>query len=199
MKTSSNWRSFLCSIVASLCLLPLVSHSATIVVGTGSNISNLILESASLGLRIYEVHYDSSSGIHDAKFLLDQAIAADNSLTATFINYGNTSNPNYFINSINGETGSSAAPWTWWKQWVAGGSGFENPDFSFNSGTPAAGAWTSGYGISSPNRAIANGSWDAFVLSDGSVLPSVNPVPESSSFALVSLGALVIFRRRRNC
>lgn len=198
MKYTSTRRNFIRSIVAGLCLLPIVSKAANIVVGTGNDRSYLVLESGNLGVRTYEIRYDASSGPHDAKFLIDQAMAGDNTLTAIFFNYGDTNNPNYFIDSINGESGSASPPWTWWKQWVSGGSGFENPDYTFNPGTPTPGAWTSGYGISSPNRLITPGSWDALVLSDGSVMPSVAPIPETSSLLLAPLAALVVLRRRRN-
>lgn len=198
MKHHNRRSNILRTIVAGICLLPVISCAANIVIGTGNVSSYLVLESGNLGLRTYEVQYDSNSGPHDAKFLIDMAIAADNTLTATFFNYGTVSNPNYFIDSINGEAGSSSPPWTWWKQWVAGGAGYENPDYSFNPAEPTPGTWTSGYGISAPNRLIAPGSWDALVLSDGSVLPSIAPVPEPSSLLLVSIAALGVFRRRRH-
>ena len=198
MKHQHRRSNILRSIITGICLLPAVSCAANMVIGTGDTTSYLVLESGNLGLRTYEIQYDSNSGPHDTKFLIDMAIAADTTLTATFFNYGTLADPNYFINAINGEAGSSSEPWTWWKQWVSGGTGYENPDYSFNSGEPTPGTWTSGYGISAPSRLIAAGSWDALVLSDGSVLPSIAPVPEPSSLLLASLAALGAFRRRRH-
>lgn len=200
MKASSNHRNFFRSSIAGLCLLPFTASAANIVVGTGSDHSYLVLESGSLGQRTYEVYYDSGAGAQDAKFLLTQALAGDSSLSATFFNYGTSAEPNYYVDSINGEHGSGSgtieSPYTWWVQWVAGGQGFQNPDYSFNPGAAPQDTWTQGYGISSPNRTIAPGSWDALVLSDGSQLPSVGLVPEASSLLLGALGAVLLVRRR---
>lgn len=201
MKTSQSRRGFLLAVVAGTCLFPSISHAANIIVGSGSDASYLVLQSTNLGVRTYEVHYtyNPTSPI-DAAFLLAQAKAGDAALNYTLLNYGSTSSPNYFVDSVslNGtpEAGSSEPPWTYWTHWVSGGWGFQNPDYSFNPGAVAFGSWEIGYGISS--RTIQPGSTDALFLSDGNSTPSIAPVPETSSAVLALLGSVVIFKRRRS-
>jgi len=198
MKYTTTRRRLIRSVIAGICLLPFASNAANIVVGSGSDTSYLVLESGNLGVRTYEVRYNAADGPYDAKFLFDKALVGDMTLSASFTNSGSPSVPNFFVSSINGEAGSSSPPWTWWVHWVSGGLGFQNPNYSFNSGTPTPGSWSTGFGISAPYRLIAPGSWDALVFSDGSLLPSVSPIPEPSSLLVSSLGALLVFRRRRN-
>ena len=200
MKPMMSARSFLrCVSAAAFLLLPaLSSTAATLVVGSGPDASFLVLESSQLGVRTYEIRYDATSGPKDGKFLFDQALAADATLVATFFNFGTVAEPNFFINAINGEAGSTSPPWTWWAHWVAGGNGWQNPDFSFNPGPAAEGVWSVGNGMSAPWRTLSNGSWDGYVLSDGSSAPSVSPIPEPASALLLAPAALCLLRRRRN-
>lgn len=197
MKPTSIRRNFLRSILAGICLLPLVSNAANTVVGTGSDTSYIVLESGNLGVLTYEVRYDASSGPHDTKFLLDQVLAGDSSISMAFSNWGSPSEPNYSLDSITSNSVTEAAsfspPFVYWAQWVSGG------EAGYPSAVPvSSGSWSYGSGLSSPYRLIAPGSWDAFVYSDGSSAPSPTLVPETSSLLLAPLGALVVFRRRRN-
>jgi hypothetical protein len=201
MKLSQTRRGFLLAVLAGTCLFSSISHAANILVGSGSDISYLVLQSPNLGVRTYEVRYTyNSSSPTDAAFLLAQAKAGDAELNYTLLNYGSPSSPNYFVDtvSLNGtpEAGSTAPPWTYWTHWVSGGWGYQNPDFSFNPGAVPFGTWEIGYGISA--RTIQPGSTDALFLSDGNSTPSIAPVPETSSAVLAMLGSLVIFKRRRN-
>jgi hypothetical protein len=200
MKLSLSRRGFLLAAVAGICLLPFTSNAANIIVGAGSDVSYLLLESPNLGVRTYEVHYTyNSSTPLDAAFLLEQAKAGGSALNYTLINYGTSSAPNYFVNSIllNGtpESGSVAPPWTYWTHWVSGGWGYQAADYSFDPGAVPFGSWTVGYGISA--RTIQPGSTDALFLSDGNSAPSVSAIPETSSALLALLGSVVIFKRRR--
>ncbi len=184
------------TLVAGACLFAGNLHAANIVIGTGADASYLVLESGNIGVRTYEVRYDSSSGPFDSKFLLDQVLANDSSVTMSFSNFGSVSEPNFFVNWITfnavRETNSFVEPYIYWAQWVSGG------DAGFPSAAPiAAGAWAVGSGVSTPYRIIAPGSWDALVFSGGSTPPSVALVPEISTFTLVPLVGLLLGVRRR--
>lgn len=187
----SQWGKTLAALVGA-CLTISVSQAATTVVGSGADTSFLVLNSPNLGERTYEIHYTyDSGGSQDAYFLLQQVIASDASLVVTVNNFGTLTDPNFFVSSINGEANTTAPPYLYWAHWVAGGNGYQNPDYTFNPGPVAEGEWSIGYGVST--HQIAPGSWDALVFSDGSVLP----VPETSSLLIGVAGALVFLNRRR--
>lgn len=200
MKHRQTRRGFLLAAIAGLCLLPATSGAAVLTVGTGTDASFLVLESPNLGSRTYEIRYTYDSGLpRNARFLIDQVLAADSTLTATFLNFGTPGSPNFFVDSIslNGlpETGSFAPPWTYWAHWVANGTGFMNASSAFDPGAPPPDQWTSGFGIST--HTIAPGSWDALVLSDGTSPPTV-AIPEPGPLLLASLApGLLAIRRRR--
>ncbi|MEO5917503.1 MAG: hypothetical protein ABIS50_24960 [Luteolibacter sp.] len=198
MKLSQSRRGFLAVVIAGACLLPSVSSAAITVIGSGPDSSYLILESPNLGIQTYEIHYTYNSlNPQDAWFLLSQ-VATEESYTVAKTNYGSESEPNYYISSINGETGTSTFPYLYWAHWVSGGLGFQGPgpDYNYDPGVPPLESWTAGYGVST--HLIAPGSSDALVYSDGSSQPSFAPIPETSSAVLGVLGSFVIFRRRRN-
>lgn len=202
MKSSPSRRGIFLAVLAGVCLFPSVSNAAATVVGSGPDSSFLVLQSPNLGVRTYEVHYTYDSGAFlDGYFLLSEVLSADPLLTAGVGNFGTSSEPNYYVDSFTynslTETSASAPPYVpYWAQWVSGGTGFQNPDYSFNPGAAPAGTWSSGYGIST--HLVTPGSWDALFYSDGNTQPSVVPVPETSSLMLGVVGVLVIFRRRRN-
>jgi len=202
MKSSPSRRGIFLAVLAGVCLLPSVSNAAITVVGSGADSSFLVLESPNLGVRSYEIHYTyNASSSQDTYFLLSVVLSSEPSLTAGIGNFGTSSAPNYYVNSFTynsiTETSVSSAPYVpYWAQWVAGGAGFQNPDYSFNPGAAPTGSWSSGYGIST--HLVTPGSWDALFYSDGNTQPSVAPVPETSSVMLGMLAALVVFRRRRN-
>lgn len=200
MKLSQSRRGFLAVVMAGACLLPSVSNAATTVVGSGPDKSYLVIESPNLGVRTYEVHYTYGFAPYDAKFLLDQAVAGDPTLTATYGQFGTIGTPpvpNYYVNSINSESGDFIPPSTYiyWAQWLEGGTGFQNADSSFNPGAPLVGVWTFSYGIST--HTIAPGSSYALFYSDGGVPPSIAPIPEPSAVISAIIGSLVILVRRR--
>jgi hypothetical protein len=186
-------------VVAGSFLFAGITHAANIVIGTGANTSYVVLESGNLGVRTYEIQYDSSSGPYDGKFLLDQILANDSSVAMSFNNFGTVSSPNFFLNSITfnsvTETNQASPPFTpYWVHWVSGGAA----GFPVASAIPS-GSWYLGSGMSAPYRVVSPGSWDAFVFSDGSVEPSVAPVPEPSGLVMVSMVAgLFACRRRRS-
>lgn len=197
MKPSPFQRGTFLAVAAGVCLFSSVSQAAVTVVGSGNDSSFLVLESPGLGSpRTYEIRYTYASGTgQDAYFLLQQVVAGDASVNVSYANYGTPSAPNYFVNSINGETNTATPPYLYWAQWVAGGKGFQNPDYTYNPGDVADGSWSIGFGIST--HFIEPGSWDALIFSDGNVQPTIAPVPETSSTLLGMLGTCVIFLRRR--
>lgn len=197
MKLSQSRRGFLAVVIAGVCLLPIDSHAANIIVGAGNDTSYLVLQSLNLGVRTYEVRYTAANGPYNARFLFDQATAEDPSLTVSFGQFGTFGTPpvpNYFVNSINGESSLT----DYWAHWVSGGLGFQGsrpfPD-SFESGAPTSGIWTLGFGIST--HTLTPGSWDALYLSDGGSPPSITPIPEPSVTLTALLSSFVLLARRR--
>jgi hypothetical protein len=190
-------RGFLPAAVAGLCLLSSATHAANILVGTGPDTSYFVLESPNLGSRTYEISYTyDAMAMQDGFTLLNSLFGADSMLTADIVNYGPAMAPNYFVNAFTfnsvSEVAASSSPFVpYWAHWVSGG------DAGFPSANPVASeTWTEGFGISSPYRLIEPGSWDALVYSDGSMAPSVAPVPEPSAVLMVVAGSLVLLRRR---
>ena len=191
-------RGFLPAAVAGFCLLSSSTHAANILVGSGPDTSYFVLESPNLGTRTYEISYTyDAAAMQDGFTMLDSLLGADATLTADIGNFGPASEPNFFVNSFTFNTVTEAAVGSpsfspYWAHWVSGGeAGFPTAD------PVASDTWSVGSGISSPYRLIEPGSWDALVYSDGSVAPSVAPVPEPSAMLLVAVGSLVLLRRRR--
>lgn len=171
------------------------ARAALISIGSGPDSAYFVLESTNIGSRTYEIHYDhSSSGALDGYALLQTIDLFEADLSVLAFNFGSEEEPNYFVNSITwqGVTEANAGDFSaYWAQFVAGGqSGF--PTASPKPG----GVWTFGDGLSSPYRIVEPGSWDGLIFGDGSVAPSVNPVPEPAS-ALLALGGLLAFLKRR--
>ncbi len=199
MKLSLSRRGFLLAAIAGACLHPISLNAANVIIGSGADTSYFVLQSSNLGITTYEVKYNySATALQDGYTLLAKIIAAVPSLNISLTNGGTMLMPNYFITEITSgtvtETNSNAPPdyTPYWAHWVSGGAA------GFPAATPvASGTWSFGSGISAPYRLIMPGSWDALYFSDGSAGPSVSPVPEVSSTALLALGSWVIFKRRR--
>ena len=175
------------ALVLSMAWSPL--QGATIEVGSGPLSSNLVLESPNIGTRTYVINYGTGpSAPVDTYDLFTAVLAAESQLTATILNFGTASEPNFFITGLtwNGvtETNTATDPFTpSWVQWVSGG------EAGFPTAAPiASGPWTLGSGISEPFRTIAPGSWDALVYADFDTVPSV---PEPGSLPLVA-GAIAL-------
>lgn len=146
-----------------------IQAAAPIPIGTGPDRSFFVIESPNIGTRTYQIHYTHDpASPKDGAFLLNQIAGSDSSLA--FQIFGST---NIFVNAVtfNGvtETGASAAPWVpFWAHWCAGGGA------GFPSAQPISSfSWTSGSGLSWPYRAIAPGSWDGLIFSDGATSPTV--------------------------
>ncbi len=179
------------------------AHSA-IVVGTGNDISYLVIEAAEFGAPLeYEFHYtfDAMAAI-DSYTMITAIDAADASLSFDFTNYGTSDAPNYFLNSITYNSVTPSDPDLFWAQWVSGGK----------SGYPtgvdiASGTWTSGSGVSAPYRTLTPGSWDGFIFNGEtdpnppydviSAPPSITPVPEPATLVLLAIGGIAVLWRRR--
>lgn len=199
MKLKTIRQGFFLAVLANTCLFPSVSSAATIVIGSGPDSSYFVLESPNLGTRIYEVHYTySAETFQDGFTLLKQVLSSVPLISAGLINYGTVSQPNLIVDSFTfnsvTETSTSSSPYVpYWAHWVSGGAA------GYPSASPTvSGTWSSGSGISSPYRLIAPGTWDALFYSDGSTLPTVASVPETSSVLLGAIGLLMLFKRRRN-
>lgn len=201
MKLSPSRRGVFLAVLAGYCLSPLVSYAANFIVGSGNDTSYLILESTNLGVRTYEVHYSyNPTTPQNSAFLIAQAVAGDPALGVSLADYPTPQFPvNYFVNyfALNNvqELGSSSPPWTYWAHWVAGGAGYQDTNFNYNSGPVDAASWTTSYGIST--HTIQPGSSDSLFLSDGIAAPSAAPIPECSSALLAILGSVIVFKRRR--
>lgn len=169
--------------------------------GTGASVSYLTFEATAFGPTplVFAYHYDYDPGNPlDGHALLTAIFDADSLLSGSFMNYGNETEPSYFLNSVtyNGITlTNTPAPdyQPYWAQWVSGGS----------AGYPEAepilsGVWDYGSGASWPYRLIAPGSWDGYVFDAGFTPPSASPVPEPSTLVLVAVGTLHLLRRKRH-
>lgn len=192
------WQGFLSAAVAGFCLLSSETHAANILVGSGPDTSFFVLESPNLGTRTYEISYTYDVMVmQDGFTLLSSLLSEDSTLTADIANFGSAIEPNFFVNAFTfndvSEVAVSSSPFVpFWAHWVSGGeAGFPSAD------PVASGTWTVGSGISAPFRLIEPGSWDALVYSDGSVAPSVAPVPEPSALLMTLTGTLMLLRRRR--
>ncbi len=194
MTRSSTGRGLVLAFIAGTCLLPSISQAVNIILGTGNDTSYLVLQSTNLGVRTYEIQYTYNSGSpQDGYFLLDTVLGSDSSLHASVGLPGNRFLSSMTYNSVTEQYDGT----NFWAQWVSGGgTGYLNPDYTFNPGIPTPGSWALGYGLSS--RFIAPGSWDALYFSDGIAFPTVEPVPEPSSWLMGSAAVLLIFKRRRN-
>ena len=172
---------------------------AVMVVGAGSESSFLILESPNVGLRTYEVFYDveegSLLGSDDLLTIVDGADA--------LISLALGGDPgNRFLNAVTfNDVTETFDGSNFWTQWAAGGEGggffdYENLVFVPVPEPLPSGSWTFGSGSSAPARIVQPGSSDAYVFS-ASALPSIDPIPEPSSGALLFGSALLLAIRRR--
>ncbi|WP_035605889.1 PEP-CTERM domain protein [Haloferula sp. BvORR071] len=186
---------FVALALASLLAAAAQAGAAVISIGSGADSAFFVLESANIGSRTYEIHFDNNvSEPLDGYDLLQMVDAFEPNLSVLAFNFGSEEAPNYFVNSITwqGVTETNAEDFSaYWGQFVAGGQA------GFPAASPVpAGTWTFGSGLSAPSRVVEPGSWDGLVFGDGSLAPGVNPVPEPAS-ALLALGGLLAFLKRR--
>lgn len=180
------------------------SHAAT-VVGTGNDISSVVIEAAAFGAPlIFEYHYTFDTGNpFDGYALFNFIDSAVVELSFTWVNFGGgldgDGDPipdNFFLDSItyNSTTLTNTA-WPdvgpYWAQWVAGG------ESGYPTASPIAmDVWNFGSGFSSPYRVIQPGSWDGVIFNDGDI-PPVEPIPEPSALLLFGAASAWMLRRFR--
>ena len=192
MKTSA-----LGLLLAALCALitQTTSGLAQTQVGAGPDSSFLVIEAAVFGAPlVYQWNYTYNASAPPST--ADMITAVDTvSVELNFtVLYGGT-----FVDAIEPSgltlTNASDYPYSpFWAQWVSGGT----------SGSPLvsepSGIWSAGYGIT--YRELAPGSWDGFIFNGVydsnppydviSPAPSVAPVPEPSSLALLAAALLLL-------
>jgi hypothetical protein len=181
-------------------LLPCArAQTLTGTVGTGPDASYLVIEATAFGSPLtFEYLYSyNPADPFDAYFLMTAIDTSFTDLEFTFINFGTLDEPNYFLDTISWQgtplTNTGAPTFSpYWAQWVSGG------EAGFPTAAPvASGSWSFGSGVSGPYRIIQPGSSDGFVFNDGSVAPSVAPVPEpTAAFLLLGSTAVFLIRRR---
>jgi len=184
--------------VACTLLSASLAGAANIILGTGPDVSYLVLESPNIGSRTYEIYYTYSTGSPlDTWGLLQIVDSAESDLSISAGNFGTAQEPNYFISAITWlgvtETTTGAPTYApYWVQSVAGGLA------GYPTGVPVAeGSWSEGSGVSAPFREIAPGSWDGLVYGAYGDVPSVNPVPEPVASVMVFMGSALLLLRRR--
>jgi len=164
-------------------------------VGSGPDSSFLVVEAVAFGAPlVYQWNYTYNPA---APYTTADMITAVDTVSVELnftVLYGGT-----FLDSIEHSgltlTNSSDYPYSpFWAQWVSGGT----------SGSPLvsepSGVWSSGYGIT--YRELAPGSWDGLIFNGVydsnppydviSTAPSVAPVPEPSSLALLAAALLLL-------
>lgn len=187
-----------------LCLAATLSTTSAQIltgsVGTGDDISYLVIQASDFGpdplVYAYHYTYDSDNPLNSYE-LFTAIVGAEPFLDASFINYGDSLDPNYFLTAItfHGTTLTNVGAPTYspyWAQWVSGG------EAGFPTAAPiAAGTWTLGSGMSAPYRFLAPGSWDGFIYNDGNTAPDISPVPEPTVLAFLGAGGFALLFRRR--
>lgn len=169
--------------------------------------SYLVIEAAAFTTQpmVFEIRYGDTDQPQDTYALLMTVLGAGVGLSGDFTNFGDEEEPNYFLGSLTydgitlaGETlDTDPVSYLYWSQFISGGWSWDYDEWEPVS--VPDNAWTYGGGISHPYRVVVPGSWDAFVYGDGSVDPSVAPIPEPSAlcFLLLALGAVYGFRAWR--
>jgi len=190
------------------CLLAqLPAANAVVVVGSGPDISHLVIEAPDFGNPLeYEYHYTyNASSPLDTYSMLAAIDGAQSNLSFDLINFGSAGSPNYYLDAVTFNSitvANTNSPF--WAQWVSGGGS------GYPTASPiASGTWIEGSGISSPYRTLAPGSWDGFIYNGDynpnppynltSAPPSIAPVPEPATMTLFILSGLgIVLNRRRH-
>jgi hypothetical protein len=206
--------------LAFLCLSVAMPKAAVITkdYGTGSDTTYLLLQfEASPDQVLYTYHftYNASNPLTGAE-LFTALDSADSALSVT---YGGTASSNFYVTNVsyNGysePTSTQTSNGSSWTYFDSGGleqaldSNFQPIPGQYNS--VPSGSWQIA-NVGASNRVIQPNSWDGWVLgtwnydsntsnfSYTGAQPVLEPVPEPSTFVLLSLAGVAIFvlRRRR--
>lgn len=170
----------------------------------GPDVSYLVIEAEDFGAPLYYGYrytFDEESPM-DGYALASAIDEAVEDLELDWINYGDALEPNFFLtaitfgvvtltNFVDFEAGIFDP---YWAQSVSGGAA------GFPVAEPvSAQDWTLGSGASAPYRYHANGSADGYVYGDGSMDPSIAPVPEPAAWLLFLTGIAGVAARVRSC
>lgn len=173
-------------------------------IGTGPDSSFLVIEATDFGTNPLVFQWNYTYNASTPYTTADMLTAVDtlSTLDLNFtILYSGT-----FLDAIEYQgitlTNEFIPPYSpFWAQWVSGGTS-GSPLVAMPSGT-----WSAGYGIT--NRELAPGSWDGFIFNGEydsnppyaviSAPPSIVPVPEPSTLALIALAtiSLLLYGRKR--
>lgn len=179
----------------------LTSSLAQTIIGTGADASYLVIEAEAFGSSpfIYEYRYDyDPENPFDGYAFLSAIDAAVPEIEFSWANYGDETEPNYFLDSVSYLSLTvTSTHWPdvgpYWAQWVSGGQS------GYPSAEPiASGVWQYGSGSSAPFRMMEPGAWEGFTFNEEGSMPSLTPIPESRGLALVAVGAFLLFALVRN-
>jgi hypothetical protein len=198
------------------------SGRAQIVIGTGPDLVNLVIQAPAFGPLWYQYHYDAANfsdprdPLRGADVLV--AVTADPALSKLSLNYSGQPDSGFFVNSLAYNGGQPLASDFgnnnfYWTYFASGGAVNEVDQFFSprvdSNGVPVvdpipAGAWSLSP-VGASLRYPVDGSWDALVFgewkadpptSDNVVYagdqPAISPVPEPQGVALLFGGMVFL-------
>ena len=193
-----------------------VSGVTQVVIGTGPDLVNLVIQAPEFGETPlwYEYHYNATNFTDPTDPIRgsDVLVAVDDALSNLSLDFGGSTDSGFFVNSLAHDGGQPVASDfldnRFWTYFVAGGA-VNKVDGSFSpivddNGVPIvdlvpAGAWSLSP-VGASLRYPVNGSWDALVFGKWQAdpvnyvgdQPAVTPIPEPSGVALLLGGVIIL-------